>query len=316
MIDRVESLQALQWRESGAKVAVAVVLKTWGSAPRPVGARLYVREDGTFAGSVSGGCVEKEVIHTALALLRDATAAQTLTFGVADEMAWENGLSCGGEIVILVHQLHDDNAACLREALRLLAKREECVLCIDKTNGTMRLNTRPTHPPAAEGDTFAETLTPPPRLLIIGAGHITQHLLQLAHPLNYDHIVIDPREHWAAEQRFPNTALCVEWPEKVMPEMRINQHDAVCALTHDAKIDDPALILALTQCQPFYIGALGSTRTHKKRCNRLREVGISDADLARIRAPIGLPIGAQDAAEIALSIMAQICAARRGALMQ
>ena len=315
MLDEAESRLALQWREGGSAVAVAVVVTTWGSAPRPVGSRLYVREGGDFAGSVSGGCVEKEVILAAQETIKNG-GAQVLAFGVADELAWENGLSCGGEIKILLYALDDGNAKCLREALENLANRNDCILLTDTTDGSQRLSftLRGGVPPFTyeEGAVFEEHFTPPPRLMIVGATHITQHLLALARQLGYAHIVIDPRAHWATEQRFLDAKLLVAYPDDVMGDMEMDRGDAVITVTHDPKIDDPALLAALA-ATPFYIGALGSTRTHAKRCARLQEAGADEAALTRIRAPIGLRIGAQGAAEIALSIMAEVSAAYRGA---
>lgn len=325
MLDIAISEQALQWRGAGHGVAVAVVLSTWGSAPRPVGARLFVRDDGEFAGSVSGGCIEGAVITAAAEVMQNGTA-QRLEFGVADETAWEVGLSCGGQIAVLVHPLNDNAAACLSTALQHIAQRQESALITRLDDGSQALHNGEgktlvgdiEHSGDIGGDIgadiggerdnfFIEQLPPQPRLLIVGATHITQFLLPLARPLAFDCVVMDPREHWATPARFPDTPLLVQWPDDALAQTKIGAHDAVVTLTHDPKIDDPALLAALTvAAAPFYIGALGSRRTHDKRLERLVAAGINSADCARIHAPIGLDLGAKSAAEIALSIMAQV----------
>ena len=314
--------QALQWRAAGQQVAAAVVLSTWGSAPRPVGARLFVRADGEFIGSVSGGCIEGEVITAAAEVLADGKA-QRLAFGVADETAWEAGLSCGGEITVLVHPLDDNAAACLTGAIERLAARRESILCtstVAAADGTRcRLldenDAIISGTAGAEDESnavFTEALPPPPRLLIVGATHITQHLVEMAQRLDFACVVIDPRRRWASAARFPDVAVLALWADEALMQLAPGAQDAVITLTHDPKIDDPALTAALTtQPPPFYIGALGSRRTHAKRLERLQ---LAETEAARIHAPVGLPLGATTAAEIALSVMAEVVQVYRARL--
>lgn len=331
MLDISISHQALQWRADGHAVAVAVVLATWGSAPRPVGARLFVRDDGEFAGSVSGGCIEGEVITAAAEVLNDRQT-QSLTFGVADEAAWEVGLSCGGQIALLVYPLTAGAAGCLATALRHIERRGRAVLFTRSKDGAQCLQNaqnvllsgdgavaaglaaadylNPAHPPVQQNGVFIEALTPRPRLLLIGATHITQFILPLAHQLDFECVIIDPRQRWATPARFPGADLRCAWPEDALAELGISHQDAVVTLTHDPKIDDPALLGALS-AQPFYIGALGSRRTHEKRLARLQEAGVGLEQAAQIHAPVGLDLGAKTAAEIALSVMAQVLQAYR-----
>ena len=309
------SLRALlntahDWRAAGKRVAVGVVVKTWGSAPCPVGARLLVADDGAFAGSVSGGCIEAEVVTAALDSLADGKP-QLLNFGVADETAWQAGLSCGGEIDVFVHTPADETLKQMRDNI---AARKAMTLSTDLTSGAQTVTGGGGLSEARlDGKVFVEVVAPARRILIIGATHIAQEMLRLAEPLEMECVVIDPREAWANAARFPNADVRREWGEDVFAQTPPGKQDAVVALTHDPKIDDPALLAAL-QAEPGYIGALGSTRTHAKRLARLKEAGVDDASLAKIHAPVGMNIGARAPAEIALAIVAEIVGVFNGKL--
>ncbi len=294
------------WMSAGHQVAIATVMETWGSAPRRKGSHLAIRDDGLFEGSVSGGCVEGDVITEAQALLAAGTGAATLAYGVADATAWQVGLACGGRIEILVQRLAGDGFA---PAL------------IDRLIGaaaagdTVTISTDPASGLSHEGDSgpLTRAYPPPRRLAIIGAVHIAQALVPLAAGLGFAVTVIDPRGLFAADARFAGLDLDRRWPDEALADWRPNAASAIVALTHDPKLDDVALAAAL-RSPAFYIAALGSRKNHAGRCERLRGLGFGDVDLARVHGPAGLAIGAADPPEIALSIAAEMTAAWRGAL--
>jgi xanthine dehydrogenase accessory factor len=304
----LETLQtAARWATEGHKVAVATVESAWGSAPRRPGSHLVIRADGAFAGSVSGGCVEGDVIIEAQALLAAGDGQRLLEYGVADETAWQVGLACGGRIAVRVQRLAEDGyptALIARLAEAAVAGRSETVLT-DPETGRSRA--------AAPGETPPEALisrpwAPPRRLAIIGAVHIAQALVPLAHALGIAPTIIDPRTLFATDERFAGLVLDRRWPDEALADWRPNAASAVVALTHDPKIDDVALAAALAS-PAFYVAALGSRKNHAKRLERLAAQGVAEADLPRIYGPAGLAIGAQGPAEIALSIAAELTAA-------
>ena len=300
---------AAAWRDGGHGVALATVVATWGSSPRPAGSQLVVRGDGLHRGSVSGGCIEGAVIEEALAVMADGDA-RLLRYGVTDEMAWEVGLSCGGTVEVhvarppeVLDQLLADRAA--RRPVALLTNLEtgEAELVHDHQaldEDRSRL---------AEG-VFVQVHNPPPRLIIVGAVHISQPLVEMARLAGYDVTLIDPRGAFADRERFPGLEILEDWPDVALSALEPDARCAVVTLTHDPKLDDPALAVAL-RSDAFYIGCLGSRRTHGKRLERLAERGFGEAETARLHGPVGLDIGALSPAEIALSIIAEITRARR-----
>ncbi len=292
------------WRAAGHGAALATVIETWGSAPRRIGAHLAIRDDGLFEGSVSGGCVEGDVITEAIDLIARGQS-RLLEYGVADETAWRVGLACGGRIRVLVQPV--DAAHFPPELItRLLAARtrgEAVLLSTDTATGhTVE---------GAYEDWFTQNYAPPLRLAIIGAVHIAQALAPIAAMLGVTPTIIDPRGLFAQDSRFEGLAIDPRWPDEALPDWQPNAASAVVALTHDPKLDDPALAAAL-RSDAFYIAALGSRKNHAKRLERLAQVGFDDAALARIHGPAGLDIGAANPPEIALSIAAQMIAAWRG----
>ncbi len=321
--------QAAEWRAAGRGVAIATVVETWGSAPRPVGAHLVVDEAGLFLGSVSGGCVEGEVIAAALDAIEDG-APRLLEFGVADETAWRAGLSCGGRIAVHVEKLGAARLDLLHAVNAELAARRACALVTaldgsdawlcrsgdaeDRLSGEaldlLRSGKSGSVAPAGRRF-FINAYTPPPRLVLVGAVHIAQALAPMATRVGFDVVVVDPRSAFAAGERFPGARLFVDWPDAALADLGLDAFTAVAALTHDPRIDDAALRLALDSAC-FYVGALGSRKTHARRLERLAAAGLDDEGLSRIRAPIGLAIGAATPAEIAVAILAEIIAARRG----
>ena len=324
--------KALDWQREGRNVAIATVIATWGSAPQPVGSLLVIDAEGNFAGSVSGGCVEAEIIAQVPEVIA-AGSAKMLEFGVADDKAWSLGLACGGSIRVFLAPLQAGAAApesVYSDLLGDVKARRRVALATKLDTGESRL----AHGPgefetgmaqaledafrrdasrlAGETDeVFINVFNPTTRLIIVGAVHVAQALVPMARALGYEITIVDPREAFATEERFGEAMLVREWPDEALATLGMDERTALIALTHDAKIDDPALIAALASGS-FYVGALGSRKTHADRIARLTKAGVASSDLERIHAPIGLDIGAQGAAEIAVSIIAEMTAVLRG----
>lgn len=310
---------ALSWHRTGKGAALATVIETWGSAPRQAGSQLAISGDGEMTGSVSGGCVEGAVITEALDALQDRKS-RILTFGVSDETAFAAGLACGGTIRVLVEPIGDGPEA-LPEALlaQLTAARAAArALAVVTTPATWeRRLLRPGEDPATdarfksdrsgmeEDGRFIAVHNPPLRLIVIGAVHIAQPLLAIARTCGYAPTLIDPRAAFGSEARFPGETILDDWPDEALAQLAPDARTAIVTLTHDPKLDDPAIRFALGS-PAFYLGCLGSTRTHAKRVDRLAAEGFTPDQIAKIHAPVGLDIGARKPAEIAVSIMAQI----------
>jgi xanthine dehydrogenase accessory factor len=329
-----------RWLDEKQPVALATVVQTWGSAPRKVGAKMALTPNGAISGSVSGGCVEGAVFEAGTAVLQ-ANQPQLLHFGVADETAWDVGLACGGTIEVFVEPL--DTA--VTQFIHTLIQNDQAGAAITVIRGPEgslgrklavsrageRLGTlgdngldaqaivaeaKAVHPQRVqlsdEIEVFIDTVRPGPTLIMVGGVHIAIALTSYAKTLGYHTLVIDPRRAFSSNERFPHVDQLIQaWPDKAFAEVKITAETAVALLTHDPKIDDPALKIIL-KANPFYIGALGSKKTHARRVERLRGEGFSDAEIGQIHGPIGLDIGAQTAEEIALSIMAEIVQARNG----
>lgn len=331
--------QALAWLAAGRKVALATVARTWGSSPRPAGSKLAVDDAAEFVGSVSGGCIEGAVIQEALEVM-EGGGSRVLSFGVSDETAWEVGLACGGKIEVLVEAVVPDpgrpgvTRGVLEDLLAARRGRRPVVLATPLAGGAHRLlgvgrEARPDDAlaeaaaevarrdqaevvEAAGGEALLEPHLPPLRLVIVGAVHVAQPLAEMAALAGFAVTIVDPRRAFATAARFPGQALVVGWPDAAVTELAPDVRTAVVTLTHDPKLDDPALVAALAS-PAFYVGCLGSTRTHAARQTRLGEHGVPAAALDRLHGPIGLRIGARTPAEIAVSILAEIVAALRGA---
>lgn len=312
---------ALGWHRAGRGAALATVVETWGSAPRRVGSQLAVSGDGAIQGSVSGGCVEGAVVAEALDAIGDGRP-RLLTFGVSDDEAFAVGLACGGTIRVLVEPVGGSlPETLLAELVAARAARRAVAYVVDPATGAGRLAGPEDAALKArfrsdvsgmEGTEFVAVHNPPLRLVVVGAVHIAQPLVQIARLAGYDPFVIDPREAFGSEARFPGQAISHDWPDEAMAAHGLDARTAVVTLTHDPKIDDPAIGAALGS-EVFYLGCLGSTRTHAKRVARLAEAGYGADEIARIHAPVGLDIGAATPAEIAVSVMAEITQAlRRG----
>ncbi len=321
---------ALQWVESGTPAALATVIETWGSAPRQPGALLAISAKGELVGSVSGGCVESAVAAEAFEAMEEGDC-RLLEFGVSDDDAFAVGLACGGRIQVFVEPVGTGEGvplAILRALVEARAERARTVLATDLETRERRLLALCDDDPlteaargAADADRsgFAEiegrrwflaVHNPPLRMAIIGAAHIAQPLSRMAMMTGFDVTVIDPRESFSSEVRFPDMALSRDWPDVALNTFGPDTRSAVVCLSHDPKIDDPGLHVAL-RSQAFYVGALGSRRTAAKRADRLAEAGFTPEKIARIDAPIGLDIGAKSPAEIAVAVMARVVEALR-----
>jgi xanthine dehydrogenase accessory factor len=281
----------------GAPMALATVISTWGSAPRPRGSHMIVHADGRFEGSVSGGCVESDILAAAAEVIAGAPFV-VKEYGVADDAAWEVGLPCGGKISVMVQPVSAEGFD--PELFDRIAEAQGAGTALtvntDLDTGQSSLRT-------LEGAAFVNRYDPPRRLLIVGAVQIAQALAGLARELGIETVVIDPRGRFLTEERFPGTTLDDRWPDEAISAYSPGPSTAVVTLSHDIKIDDPALIAALA-APTAYVGALGSRRSHAARRERLAAAGVAEADLDRIDAPVGLDIGAIGPAEIALSIAA------------
>jgi xanthine dehydrogenase accessory factor len=320
---------ARRWLDEFEQVALATVVSTWGSSPVPVGGQLVIGPNGQFEGSVSGGCVEVEVITEAADVLTH-DRPKLLEFGVAEDVAWRAGLPCGGAISIYIEPLQlQRDASYLDRILAARGARASLAVLTTLATGERRVFEPPGPVPAeiaaclhlgesglldlGDGQAFLHVLTPPVLLVIVGATHVGQVLADLAKRIGYDVVIVDPRTAFASQQRIGETMALTDWPELSLRALGLDARTAVVALTHAAALDDEALRAALrSDC--LYIGALGSKKTHAKRLERLHTAGFSDSELARIRAPVGLAIGAKGPAEIAVSILAEIVKVARGAV--
>ncbi len=313
MSDSIDNMpeMALDWHRAGRGAVLATVVETWGSAPRRVGAQLVVSGDGEMAGSVSGGCVEGAVVVEAMEMV-GATAGRMLDFGVSDDEAFAVGLACGGRIRVWVEPVAAMGEDRLQMLVAARAARDPVAYCVDLETGARGL-AGPAEYAARfrsdtsgmEGETFVHIHNPPLRMIVVGAVHIAQALLPMARMAGHDPVLVDPRPAFGAEARFPGERIEEDWPDAALDAIGLDARTCVVTLTHDPKLDDPAISRAL-RSDVFYLGCLGSKRTHAKRVARLEEAGFTQAEIARIHAPVGLDIGAAGPGEIAVSILAEV----------
>lgn len=322
---------AKAWLQAGHGAALATVVSTWGSAPRPPGSLLAIRADGVFSGSVSGGCVEGAVIADAESVI-ESGRPRLLSFGVSNETAWSAGLACGGQIEVFIESFQgldsdgtlramiaaEENALPLVRAVRLSDGQCALVRIADPASTPLaqaaHLAARDdkSQTLTLEGERwFLHVLNPGLHLIVVGAVHIALPLIQMAKVLGMRVTLIDPRTAFASQERFPNDAILTDWPDEALARLALNARTAIVTLTHDPKLDDPALVAAL-RSDALYVGALGSRKTHAARLERLKSKGLNDTELTRIHAPVGLDIGALSPAEIALSVLAEIVKIMRG----
>jgi xanthine dehydrogenase accessory factor len=306
------------WLEQGDPVAVATVISTWGSAPRPAGSRMAISQSGKIAGSVSGGCLEGEVFEQAQAILK-GKPARLFHYGVSDDLAWTVGLSCGGEVDVLIEPL----AQVHRDLMTALEAERPVVLTTDvgEAPGARELLTPAEadaeallehENPVRRDGLFLEPFPRPPELFIFGGSHVAIPLTRLATALGFRVTVVDARSKFADRERFPEARQVIHaWPDEVLNDVPMDGSTYIVILTHDPKFDDPTITAAL-RGRPRYIGAIGSKKTHRDRVARLTAAGVNPADIARVHAPIGLDLGAQTAEETALAILSQMVAVRHG----
>lgn len=333
------------WARDEPEIALATVVRTSGSTPRPAGARLAVTRDGRMAGSVSGGCLESAVVAEAQATLEGRAPARILHYGISDELGWQVGLSCGGSVDVLVEALRWDGSDPVLVAARaaVLANRGMALLsvlegerigtCAAVVEGSgwragpgaggfeaalgpqveRRLTTGLSGVEAVDGaPVFVDAIVPAPHLAIVGAVDVATVLTRMASAAGHRVTVIDPRRAFLTRGRFPDAdGLIPAWPGEALPPLGLGPRDAGVCLAHDPKIEDPALAF-LARSPAGYVGAIGSRATHAKRTARLRAQGVGGGEVARIRSPVGLDIGAATPAEIAVAILAEVVAVRRG----
>ncbi len=335
------------WIQEEKKIALAIVVNTWGSAPRGVGAKMAFTLEGDLSGSVSGGCVEGAVIEAGYEVIRSG-APDLLHFGVADETAWEVGLACGGSIEVFIQTLDPDLIGWVSEQIlsdttfalitvidgpkdllgsslrftipeRLLDELPGvspgelveigAAAVIDDTPKITSVNI----PDLGEIKLFCDVISMPPTLIMIGGVHISVALAKLAKAIGFRTVIIEPRKAFSQSERFPEVdSLLQAWPQEGLSRVGITEKTAIAVLTHDPKIDDEAMASALPSAA-FYVGGLGSMKTQKERRKRLRELGLTPDDLSRLHGPIGLDLNAHTPEEIALSILAEIVMVQRGA---
>jgi xanthine dehydrogenase accessory factor len=342
MFDILDTID--NWVKEGKAVALATVAETWGSAPRQAGAKMAVTADMAMVGSVSGGCVEGAVIQEAVDCLTDGRP-RLLKFGVSDETAWDVGLACGGKIAVYVEPLDkvwwQAAARSVREnramatATILTGPSAGQKVYVDPVTGDTRESPGPSteqcetlaeaalgalerrqseHKLIGELDVLIEVHRPQPRLIMVGGAHVAIALQSFARQLGFQVVLVDPRQVFASHERFPELeTILTSYPDKAFAQLGLDSETYITILTHDPKIDDPALRAALPS-PAAYIGILSSMRSHQQRIERLTAAGIDPKLFERIHVPIGLEIGAKTPEEIALAIMAQIVAVRNGAL--
>jgi xanthine dehydrogenase accessory factor len=299
------------WLKEKRKVALATVISTWGSAPRPVGGQMAIDSNGEIIGSVSGGCIEGAVINEGINSINDGKL-RIKDYGISNDMAWEVGLACGGELKILIQPLNLEDKI-IYSIVENIKNREPTKLIINCLTGSRHIDNSIINQISSYDkikEEFIHVIDPKPRLFIVGAVHIAQALISLAKTADFEIILIDPRDHFATKDRFPNCKIINEWPDTALSNFILDKATHLVTLTHDPKIDDPALIYTLKK-DIGYIGSLGSKKTHNKRCERLIDIGFCQSDLSKIHGPIGLNIKAKTPAEIAISIMAEIINFRR-----
>jgi xanthine dehydrogenase accessory factor len=301
---------SLDWLKAGRRVVLATVVETWGSAPRPAGALLAIRDDGQVSGSVSGGCVEDDLIDRIRNHKLAGAQPEVVLYGVTKEQAARFGLPCGGRLQIVLEPLSD--IGIMSTLLARVGNRELIARTLNLETGEVSLA------PASRTDDLrfdGRLLTtvhgPRWRLLIIGAGQLSRYLAQMAMALDYNVVVCDPRQEYADTWDIPGVAFSRGMPDDVVAELDLDSHSAVVAVTHDPKLDDLALIEALKSAA-FYVGALGSRLNTAKRKQRLTEFDLSSGELERLHGPVGLRIGSKTPPEIAVSILAEVTAVRHG----
>ena len=304
---------ARDWVQAGRRVVMATVIRTWGSAPRPIGALTAIRDDGMVAGSVSGGCVEDDMVLQVRSgeLVKDKPA--TTKYGVSAEEAKRFGLPCGGTLELVLEPLTKNSG--IDELLTRIERHELVMRRLDMKSGRVTIGpASSTDLLSFDGATLATVHGPRWRLLIIGAGQLSTFLAQMAQGLDYQVTICDPREEYADGWDVPGAALKRGMPDDVAIEMKLDGHSAVVTRTHDPKLDDMALLEAL-KSPAFYIGAIGSRKNNEARRQRLAGFDLSQDEIVRLHGPVGLKLGAKTPPEIAIAILAEMTAVRNGVMV-
>lgn len=301
---------AIEWVDAGHCATVGTIVKTWGSAPRPVGSMVAVRGDGMVSGSVSGGCVEDDLIEKVKAKAVARDKPQLVTYGVTNEEATRWGLPCGGTLQVVLEPIGKDTN--FRELLAIIGRQQLIARRLEMDSGKSELVPGQWSDALEfDGKTLFSVHGPRWRLVLIGAGQLTRYLAEMARMLDYHVLVVEPREEYHAGWDLPNVELNREMPDDVIREANLDGHSAVVALTHDPKLDDLALMEALKSAA-FYVGAIGSKKNNDARRRRLMEFDLSAAEIERLRGPVGLYIGSKTPPEIAVAILAEMTAVRHG----
>ncbi|MEI5996384.1 XdhC family protein [Paraburkholderia bengalensis] len=302
-----------RWLEQGHRALLVTVVKTWGSSPRPEGAMLAVRDDGAVVGSVSGGCIEDDLIDRVRQRGIEQTKPEVVSYGISAEEAHRFGLPCGGSIQLVLEPLTQTSGiAQLCGALEdgwLVAR------ALDMETGIARLSpAQATDGVEFDGRRLLTIHGPRYRMLVIGAGQLSRYLCNIAVGLDYQVTVCDPRDEYTDEWNVPGTTIVRTMPDDTVLDMKLDERCAVIALTHDPKLDDLALMEAL-KTPAFYVGAVGSRRNNAARRERLKEFDLSETELARLHGPVGMYIGSRTPPEIAVSILAEVTAVKNGVMM-
>lgn len=299
-----------RWWQEGHAVQLATVVKTWGSSPRPEGAMLAIRDDGAIVGSVSGGCIEDDLIARVRGTDQVQTLPESVTYGVTAEEARRFGLPCSGTIQLVIEPLTERSA--MAELLSALDRGQLVVRALDMHTGKASVSLSIGDAPLSfDGKTLRVVHGPRYRLLVIGAGDLSRYLCEIAKGLDYQVTVCDPREEYTQHWALAGVNVVHTMPDDTVLAMKLDERCAVVALTHDPKLDDLALMEAL-KTPAFYVGALGSRRNNAARRERLRLFDVDDDELDRLHGPAGLYIGSKTPAEIAISILAEMTAYRNG----
>ncbi|MEC5408824.1 XdhC family protein [Paraburkholderia sp. MPAMCS5] len=299
-----------RWLEDGHRALLVTVVKTWGSSPRPEGAMLAVRDDGLVVGSVSGGCIEDDLIDRVRQQGIEQTQPEAVKYGITAEEAHRFGLPCGGTIQLVLEPLTSRSG--IVELCREVEEGRLVARELDMTTGEARLDkAQATDGVHFDGERLLTIHGPRYRMLVIGAGQLSRYLCNIAVGLDYQVTVCDPREEYTEEWNIPGTKLVRTMPDDTVLDMKLDERSAVIALTHDPKLDDLALMEAL-KTPAFYVGALGSRRNNQARRERLKEFDLTEIELARLHGPVGIYIGSRTPPEIAVSILAEVTAAKNG----
>jgi xanthine dehydrogenase accessory factor len=302
--------KADEWIRAGDRAVLGTVVRTWGSAPRPVGALVAIRADGQIVGSVSGGCIEDDLIDKIRSGAMALSAPRKVRYGISAEEANRFGLPCGGTLEVVLEPL--GAASQIDALLQRIAAGRQTLRRLDLHSGAVELRDGPGTATLTLDDAALVTAHGPVwRMLIIGAGQLTQYLAEMALALDYQVIICDPREEYADAWSVPGTQLLRTMPDDTVLALQPDPHTAVVALTHDPKLDDLALMEALRSAS-FYVGAIGSRKNQEKRKERLKEFGVSEAELDRLYGPVGLKNGARTPPEIAVSILAEVTSVKYG----